>query len=319
MPLGSEKPLLVIVGPTAVGKTELAIRLAQILGTEIISADSRQIYRKMNIGTAKPDKRQLEMVPHHLIDIVEPDEFYSLSLFQEQARQVIDALHQQNKIPLLVGGTGQYIRAVVQGWQPPDLAPDIELRTQLEEIVQRDGVQGLIQELEENDPESAAKIDPRNIRRVIRAVEVVRQTGKPFSAQRQKIRPPYQSIQIGLNRPRADLYARIDQRIHQMVAAGLLEEVRELLNNACPADARSMSAIGYREMVAVIQGRYSMEDAIVLMKRASRNYVRRQVNWFSPGDASIRWFEMQENTLDEIVHFLIHEKGMNLNRGEDYT
>ncbi|HQN03785.1 MAG TPA: tRNA (adenosine(37)-N6)-dimethylallyltransferase MiaA [Anaerolineaceae bacterium] len=300
-------PLVVIVGPTAVGKTDLAVQLAQQLKTEIISADSRQIYRKMDIGTAKPDKTQLALVRHHLIDIVEPEETYSLAVFQSQAREIIGQLQIMGKVPMLVGGTGQYIRAVVQGWKPPELKPDLELRRNLVEDAARNGVGRLLAQLQERDPVSAERIDPRNIRRVIRALEVTIQTGRPFSDQRLLEPPPYRVIQIGLNRPREELYQRIDQRIDQMIQAGLLAEVTAILKDGCPEDAPSMSAIGYREMVAVLNGKIGMEEAVVLMKRATRNYIRRQANWFSLRDEAIHWFNMQEDTLSQVAGFLTKE------------
>lgn len=307
MLLVNKPPLVVIVGPTAVGKTDLAVQLAQQLETEIISADSRQIYRKMDIGTAKPDKSLLALVHHHLIDIVEPEETYSLAVFQSQAREIIEQLQMRGKVPMLVGGTGQYIRAVVQGWKPPELKPNLELRRKLEENAARNGVGGLLAQLQERDPVSAERIDPRNVRRVIRALEVTIQTGRPFSGQRLVEPPPYRIIQIGLNRPREELYRRIDQRIDLMIHAGLLAEVTAILKGGCPEDAPSMSAIGYREMVAVLNGKIGMEEAVVLMKRATRNYVRRQANWFSLRDEAIHWFNMQEDTLSQVAGFLTKE------------
>lgn len=297
-------PLVVIVGPTAVGKTDLAVLLAQQLETEIISADSRQIYRTMDIGTAKPEKELLTRVRHHMIDIVDPEEPYSLAQFQSQAREIISQLHRAEKVPVLAGGTGQYIRALVQGWKPPEQQPDLGLRKRLEETAARDGVEVLLAQLKEKDPVSAERIDPRNVRRVIRALEVTLQTGKPFSDQRLVEPPPYRVIQVGLTRPREELYQRIDKRIDLMIKSGLLEEVKAILENGCPEDAPSMSAIGYREMVAVLHGRLSMEEAVVLMKRATRNYVRRQANWFNLTDESIHWFTMHFETFSQVSRFL---------------
>lgn len=309
MPSIEKPPLVVIVGPTAVGKTELALQLALHLDTEIISADSRQIYRKMDIGTAKPDKGQLEMVRHHLIDIVNPEDSFSLAMFQQLASDQIYRLHSLNKVPMLVGGTGQYIRAVVQGWKPPELEPDLQFRQKLEETAAREGSAGLIAQLRELDPVSADNIDPRNVRRVIRALEVIHQTGKPFSAQRLIEEPPYQVIQVGLTRPRVELYQRIDQRIDMMIEAGFLDEVRQILNDGCPQEAPSMSAIGYREMVSVLNQQISMEEAVILMKRATRNYVRRQANWFNLKDESIHWFTMQEVTITLVASFIEDQIG----------
>ena len=309
MPSIEKPPLVVIVGPTAVGKTELAIQLALHLDTEIISADSRQIYRRMDIGTAKPDKGQLAKVCHHLIDIVNPEDSFSLALFQQLARDQINRLQSLKKVPMLVGGTGQYIRAVAQGWKPPELEPDLQFRQRLEETAAREGAAGLVAQLRELDPVSADNIDPRNVRRVIRALEVIHQTGKPFSVQRLIEKPPYQVIQIGLTRPRVELYQRIDQRIDIMIEAGLLDEVRQILNDGCPQDVPSMSAIGYREMISVLNQQISMEEAVILMKRATRNYVRRQANWFNLMDESIHWFTMQEDTFTLVAEFIENQIG----------
>jgi tRNA dimethylallyltransferase len=296
-------PLIVIVGPTAVGKTELSIKLARQMNGEIVSADSRQIYRKMNIGTAKPTPEELSAVQHHLIDVVNPEEIFSLALFQQSAYQIIDDVHRRGKLPFLVGGTGQYVRAVVQGWKPPELEPDIELRKKLEEDAKTCGGDYLYKQLCEKDPDAASMIDPRNVRRVIRALEVIEQTNQPFSVQRGKVEPRYACIQVGLIRPRQELYQRIDLRIDQMIASGLLQEVEKLLADGCPIDSPSLSAIGYREMVAVIQGKYDIEEAVVLMKRATRNYVRRQANWFQLNDPTIQWFEMNEQTFEQVLAY----------------
>jgi tRNA dimethylallyltransferase len=296
-------PLIVIVGPTAVGKTELSIRLAMQMNGEIVSADSRQIYKKMNIGTAKPTPEEMSMVPHHLIDVVNPKETFSLALFQQSAYQIIDAIHHKGNLPFLVGGTGQYVRAVVQGWKPPELIPDLGIRKKLEDDATSFGGDFLYKQLSEKDPEAASIIDPRNVRRVIRALEVIEQTKQPFSAQRGKIEPKYDFTQIGLIRPRQELYQRIDLRIDQMIANGLMQEVEKLLADGCPVDSPSLSAIGYREMIAVIQRKYDIEEAITLMKRATRNYVRRQANWFSMNDPNIKWFEMNADTFDQVLAF----------------
>ncbi len=202
------------------------------MGAEIVSADSRQVYRRMDIGTAKPSPSQLKRIPHHLIDIVEPGEVFSLAMFQTLAKQAIAEIFSRGKLPLLVGGTGQYVRALVQGWLPPAMEPDLQLRSELEETAKIQGGDFLFQQLLALDPDVVEYIDPRNTRRVIRALEVVKQTGKPFSSQRLIQKPEFSFLQIGLTRPRPELYVRIDQRIDGMIEAGLMDEVRNLLGKA---------------------------------------------------------------------------------------
>ncbi len=287
-------PLVLIVGPTAVGKTQVAIQLAEDLGGEIISADSRLFYRGMDIGTAKPTRQERERIPHHLIDIVDPDTTLSLAVFQAMARETIAGVHRRGKLPLLVGGTGQYVRAVTEGWAPPAVTPNARLRGELEKMQSERGAAWLHGRLEALDPEAAARIDARNVRRTIRALEVVLTTGRKFSDQRLHAESPYHLITIGLKRARAELYARIDARIEAMFEAGLVDEVRGLLAEGYGAELPSMSAIGYRECVRVVRGEWSVEQAKVQMRRATRAYVRRQGNWFKESDPDIRWFDASQ-------------------------
>ncbi len=287
-------PLIVIIGPTAVGKTELALRLAERLNGEIVSADSRLFYRGMDIGTAKPTTAELARVPHHLIDVANPDQTWSLALFQQKARQAIEDIHQRGKLPFLVGGTGQYIRAVTEGWTPPEVQPDERLRTVLEKLKAEKGAAGihwLHDGLSRLDPLSATKIDARNFRRTIRALEVIFTTGQPFSAQRGVSDSPYRLISLGLQRPRPELYARVDERIEAMFANGLLGEAQKLLEAGYAPSLPSLSAIGYREAIAVVQGQMTVEEAKLQMKRMTRSFVRRQGNWFKEADPQIKWFE----------------------------
>lgn len=293
-------PLVIILGPTAVGKTEISIQLARRLDGEIISADSRLFYRGMDIGTAKPSPEERRAVPHHLIDVADPREMWSLALFQEQARQIIAQVHQRGRLPFLVGGTGQYIRAVTQGWQPPAVQPDARLRQALESWAQEIGALGLHARLALLDEEAAAKIDPRNLRRTVRALEVILSSGRRFSAQRRSGDSPYDLLQLGLTRPRAELYARIDQRIDKMLQEGLVDEVRSLLAQGVPPDAPAFSAIGYRQILAHLQGQLTLDEAVVQIKRATRVFVRRQANWFKPEEAQIRWFTVGANTIEEM-------------------
>ncbi len=288
-------PLIVILGPTAVGKTEFAIRLAERLNGEIISADSRLFYRGMDIGTDKPTPEARARVPHHLIDVADPDETWSLGRFQQAARLAIQEVHQRGRLPFLVGGTGQYIRAVVEGWHPPRVEGDPRLRQALENLAkvrgEPQGAYWLHEKLQRIDPIAAGRIDPRNLRRTVRALEVILLTGHRFSEQRTQSESPYSTLLIGLRRPRTELYARIDARIEAMFQAGLLEETRRLLEQGYSPELPALSAIGYRECIAVLQGKISLEEAKTLMKRATRRYVRHQANWFKESDPRIHWLE----------------------------
>ena len=288
---GSKIPLVVIVGPTAVGKTGISIQLAERLDGEIVSADSRLFYHGMDIGTAKPTPEQLRRVPHHLIDVADPRTIWSLALFQQAAAAAITAIHARGHLPMLVGGTGQYIHAVTQSWTPPVTGPDGRLRAELQAAAGQKGYQALYEELQTLDPVAAEKIDPRNVRRTIRALEVIRLTGKKFSEQSGKTDSLYRLLTIGLTRPRPELYARVDARIESMFADGLLDEVQRLLDSGCSPDLPTMSAIGYRECVNVLAGRMDVEQAKLEMRRSTRVFVRRQANWFKRDDPSIAWFE----------------------------
>ena len=299
-----ERAIVAVVGPTAVGKTETALRMAEALNAEVISVDSRLFYRGMDIGTAKPTAEERARVPHHLIDVAEPDEVWSLAVFQQAAQQAIAEVHARGRLPLLVGGTGQYLRAVMEGWEPPTTQPDARLRAALEAWGQQIGAQALHERLAVVDPAAAAGIDFTNVRRTVRALEVVFQSGRRFSEQRGRGPSPYTRLTIGLRRPRAELYARIDQRIEQMVADGLLEEVRGLLSRGYGADLPTLSAIGYREMAEVVRGEITLEEAVVQMKRQTRVFVRRQANWFKESDPNIHWFTAQPGVESEILAWL---------------
>lgn len=300
----NKSTLVLIVGPTAVGKTELAIQLAERLNGEIISADSRLFYRGMDIGTAKPKRDEQTRVPHHLIDIADPDEILSLAVFQQKAREAIADIHTRNKIPFLVGGTGQYIRAVTEGWNPPEVKPDERLRSELEKKKEEKGEYWLYEKLRELDPVATEKIDPRNYRRTIRALEVIMTTGRRFSEQRGQRESPYRLITIGLTRPRAELYERVDQRIDAMFANGFLDEVKNLLAKGYFPSLPTMSAIGYRECIRVIKGELSEEQARAEIRRATRVFVRRQANWFKESNPNIKWFRIQDGIVEEIEAYI---------------
>ncbi len=298
---GTKIPLVVIVGPTAVGKTELSLQLAEHFSAEIVSADSRIFYRRLDIGTAKPSLQERTRVPHHLIDVAEPGETWSLSIFQEAARQAIEDITRRGHLPFLVGGTGQYVHAVTHGWSPPVAPPDQVIRGELEGLAAEKGGVWLHEELTRVDPEAARIIDPLNVRRTIRALEVFRLTGRKFSSQRSTSDIPYRLLTIGLTRPRPELYARLDARIESMFAAGLLDEVRGLLDSGVSPDLPALSSIGYRECVAVLNGSMTLEDAKVHMRRATRVFVRRQANWFKANDPAIHWFAVDDSTLASMI------------------
>ena len=300
MPWECKTAVVVILGPTAVGKSEVAIQLAERLGGEIVSADSRLLYRGMDIGTAKPSPAERAGVPHHLIDVADPDEVWSLATFQERARQAIAEIHGRGRLPFLVGGTGQYLRGVIEEWEIPRVEPDPQLRKALENWAKEILPEGLHARLAVLDPEAAARIDPRNLRRTIRALEVILHTGQRFSSQKGHGAPRYDLLRLGLTRPRAELYARIDARIQAMLEAGLVGEVRRLLGQGYAPDLPSLSAIGYREIIAYLQGIITLDEAIAQIKRHTRAFVRRQANWFKPDDPAIRWFQASPGWIDKL-------------------
>jgi tRNA dimethylallyltransferase len=298
-------PLVIIIGPTAVGKTEIAIQLAEKVEGEIVSADSRLFYRGMDIGTAKPSFEDRQRVPHHLIDVAEPDETWSLALFQLEARRVIAEVISRQHLPILVGGTGQFVRSVSEGWSIPRVEPNPQLRQALEHWANRIGPEQMHASLAALDTEAAEAIDYHNVRRTIRALEVIFSTGRRFSDQKQRGYQLYNSIIIGLTRPRAELYQRIDDRIAMMIASGLIEEVQRLLDLGYSPELPTLSAIGYGEIVSYLSGKITLDEAIMLMKRRTRNFVRKQANWFKPEDPSIHWFQVNSYTTDEITEFVL--------------
>ncbi|MBN1318261.1 MAG: tRNA (adenosine(37)-N6)-dimethylallyltransferase MiaA [Anaerolineales bacterium] len=297
-------PLITIVGPTAVGKTKFSIELALRINGEIVSADSRLVYRGMNIGTAKPDSTEQEKVPHHLVDIVEPDDTLSLAEYQQMAYSVIDQIHHRNNIPLLVGGTGQYVRAVVEGWGIPTVPPNSELRQELETFANQHGADALHKRLEELDPAAAKKIDYRNIRRVIRALEVTMLAGEPISKLQTKKPPPFRILQIGLICSRPEIYQRIDIRIDKMIEKGLVDEVKSL-KAGYGLDLPSMSGLGYRQIGAYLSGETDLETAIQLIRKETRRFVRQQSTWFRQNDPNIHWFNIKDIPLRDIIKFVI--------------
>ena len=257
---GDAWPLVIILGATGVGKTSLAIELAQRLNGEIVGADSRQIYRFMDIGTAKPTTAQQAQVPHHLIDIVSPDYSLSLAEYQDAAYRAIDDLHQRGKLPFLVGGSGQYITAVEEGWSIPRVPPNPDLRAELEAYVTETSPEALHERLRQVDTISAERIHPNNIRRVIRALEVHMLTGRAISELQVKQQPPYRIFRIGLQLERPILYPRVDARVDAMIEAGFVDEVRRLLDMGYQRSLPSMTGLGYLEIAGHILGRHSFGD-----------------------------------------------------------
>ena len=293
--------VLAVVGPTAVGKTATSLLLARQLKGEIVSADSRQVYRGMDIGTAKITPKEAGDVPHHLIDIREPDETISLGEYKTLADAAIADILARGKLPMLVGGTGQYVRAVLEGWQIPRVPPQPALRRALEEQAAREGKEAVFSRLRELDPASAEVIDYRNLRRVIRAIEVTLVAGKPFSMLQTRKPPPWRILQIGLTRPRQALYARADARIEAMFEAGWVEEVRGLLAQGYTPDLPSFGSLGYREVAAYLAGEYDLEETKARIHRATRNFIRRQYNWFRLSNPDIRWFDLMEIGPDAVL------------------
>ena len=299
-PFAIRHSLLVLVGPTAVGKTALSLHLAEWLGGEVVSADSRLFYRGMDIGTAKPTPEERARVPHHLLDIAAPDETVGLAEFQERAYAAITAIHTRGNLPLLVGGTGQYVRAVVEGWRVPRVPPDPTLRADLEAQAGREGAAALHARLARLDPVAAQRIDYRNVRRVVRALEVCLVTGRPISEQQGKRRPPYRVLQIGLTMERQALYAHADRRVEAMITAGLEDEVRRLVEAGYGWELPAMSGLGYVQFRPYFEGQASSEEVTVEIKRATHSFIRRQYNWFRPSDPAIHWFDVAETATEEI-------------------
>lgn len=284
-------PLVAIVGPTAVGKSDLALSLAQRFGGEIVNADSRLVYRGLDLGTGKPSAAELAQVPHHVVNVVDTDETYSLALYLADAGHSIRDVHGRGRLPLLVGGTGQYVWALLEGFSAPQVKPNAELRERLETQARDEGHDALWARLREVDPVSAERIDPRNVRRVVRALEVFMESGVPFSQARKKEPPPYRSLVMGLTLDRAELYRRIDSRVDAMITAGWPGEVARLLAAGYSPELPAMGAIGYRDMAEYVTGRLSLQWAGDSIKVATHRFARRQNSWFRPRDERISWLD----------------------------
>lgn len=300
----TQPPLVVLLGPTAVGKTALSLGLARRFDGEIVGADSRQIYRGMDIGTAKPTAAEQAQVPHHLIDCCAPDEPLTLAEFQARAYATIDAIHARGHVPFLVGGTALYVRAVVEGLRIPEVPPDPALREQLEADLAQQGRDAFFARLQQLDPRTAAVIDGKNPRRVLRALEIFLLTGQSKVDLEGAQPPPYAILQIGLDRPREDLYARIDMRVDTMVAEGLVEETARLLAAGYAPPLPAMTSLGYREMAAYLAGEMTLDDAVAQIKHETHRFVRHQYTWFRRM-AGVHWVDVTQPDADEQVMTLV--------------
>jgi len=293
--------LLAVVGPTGVGKSHLALRLAQALNGEIVSADSRQVYRYMDIGTDKPTPQEQASVPHHLIDIVNPDEDFSLAQYQQLAYKAIKDINKRQKLTLLVGGSGLYVWSVLEGWKIPAVAPDPEFRRRLEEKAAIRGGDELYRELARLDPVAAQRIDPRNVRRTIRALEVHRNAEAPISQIKGKKAPPFNPVIIGLTADRPELYRRIDLRVDKMIKRGLVDEVKQLIERGYDASLPAMSGIGYKQITMFLNGELTLTDAVRQTKFESHRLARHQYSWFRLKDVRIGWFDIQKDKEAKIL------------------
>ena len=294
------KCLVAVIGPTAVGKSRLALHLAREFDGEIVNTDSRQVYRHMDIGTAKPSCAERSLIPHYVIDIINPDEPFSLAIYRKLASESIEDIQQRGKLPLLVGGSGLYAWSVIEGWEIPQVSPDAELRHNLEMKAKDEGTYVLYQELQRVDPIAATKIMPTNLRRIIRALEICQTTGHPVSQLWQKRAPSFPVLTIGLTIERNNLYNRIDSRVEEMIKQGLVDEVRDLMTKGYSLDLPSMSGIGYRQIGAFLQGGLDLPAAVHQIKNETHRFARRQYTWFHLDDARIHWFDVCSDVQGEV-------------------
>ena len=307
----SNKPRLIVIGgPTASGKTAASVRLCQRIGGEVVSADSMQIYRGMDIGTAKPTQEEMYGIPHHLLNIADPGEKYSAAAYRELAAEAIDGIFGRGLQPVVCGGTGLYIDALTKPMSFADQTGNEELRAELtalsETMVGKMRLHGMLREI---DPEAAERLHVNDVRRVIRAIEVYRMTGRTISEQArldQAREGDYDVVMFALDWPREALYDRINRRVDEMVRQGLVEEVQGLLKNGLTEGGTAMQALGYKEIVDALNGRSSMQDAIELIKQGSRRYAKRQLTWFRR-DERVKWITADGKTLDEIVDEMMKE------------
>lgn len=301
---GVESPLLALVGPTAVGKTAVGIALAQRIGGEIVSADAVAVYQGLDIGAAKPTVAERASVPFHLIDVVAPDEDFTLADFEQQAEAAIEDIRKRGNSPLVVGGTGLYVRAVTADLTVPNVPPQPEFRARLWEEAQEQGAPALHRRLAESDTRAAEKIEPNDARRIIRALEVAYVTGQPMSSFHtaegvRGIPRPYTTL-IGLRMERETLYQRIESRVDAMMAQGFLEEVRGLTVAGYGPELKAMQSLGYRHLMSHLSGEISLEEAVAQLKRDTRRYAKRQISWFK-ADPQVCWLDVDAEPVAEAV------------------
>ena len=304
-----KKPLIILTGPTAAGKTSLTVRLAKALGGEIISADSMQVYRHMDIGSAKVTKEEMEGVPHYLIDVLEPTEPFNVAMFQQMAKEAVQTIYSHGRIPILAGGTGFYIQALLYDINFQETGEDPSIRLSLEALAEEKGGEYLHQLLAQADPQAAEEIHPNNVKRVIRALEYFQQTGQRISEHNQQERQkksPYAFRYYVINMERSRLYQRIDQRVDLMMQQGLVQEVEKLREMGCRRGMVSMQGLGYKEILDYLNGEISLEEAVYQLKRDTRHFAKRQLTWFKR-ERQVRWLNwedfsfQQEKMLDYIL------------------
>src|SRR6056297_87827 len=311
-----KEKILVVLGPTSIGKTKVSIDIAKRLNSEIISTDSMQIYKKMDIGTAKINEKEKEGIKHHMIDLIYPKEEFSVYDYQNLSLEIIDKLLAENKTPILVGGSGLYINSILYDLDFNKVSSDEKVRNKYYGIKEKKGKMFLYSLLEEKDKEAAKKIHPNNVKRVVRALEVLEVTGKKYSQNNnfRKYSEKYNFIIIGLEMNRELLYNRINLRVERMIEEGLINEVEELYNEGYDKSYQSMQAIGYKEIIDYIEGNTTKEEAVRLIKRNTRRFAKRQITWFKPDDR-IKWFnitdykENYQSLLNEIMLY-INERGV---------
>ena len=306
-----KNPMIILTGPTAVGKTDLSIQLAKAINGEIISADSMQVYRHMDIGSAKVTPEEMDGVPHHLIDVLEPEEEFNVVVFQKLAKEALTGIYERGHIPIIVGGTGFYIQALLYDIDFTENDGDTAIRRELEKLAQTQGAGCLHQMLQEIDPESAAAIHQNNVKRVIRAIEFYRQTGKKISLHNEQEREkqsPYQFLYYVLDTDRKTLYERIDRRVDLMMEHGLVDEVKHLADMGCTRDMVSMQGLGYKEILDYLSGEIPLEEAVYILKRDTRHFAKRQITWFKR-ERDVHWLELEQfqNDRKKVLEHILDE------------
>lgn len=297
--------VIAVVGPTASGKTEISVRLAEILSGEVVSADSRLIYRDFNIGTAKPDSHEMRGIPHHMIDIASPQNTYTVGGYKKEAGEKIEEVLGRNKVPIVAGGTGFYVKALLEGLDIPEIEPDHDFRREMKKLADIKGNEALYGTLKHFDPVSAEKLHPNDTFRIIRALEVRHVTGQRMSEIQTMSPPPYKVLYVGLNtRDRNVLYERINQRALTMMEKGLVEEVKNLIIRY-GRTASLLKTLGYKEICEYFDGVYSLDEAVEKIQKNTRNFAKRQLTWFR-GNKNIHWFYIDENSRPEICDSVVH-------------